>query len=478
VEVIPVRSIARRAPVHRRVAAVLLAALVLGGCGRTTDDTVATSEPEPATVEVDVFFTNDQLGDPCGEVFPVTRTVDADDPVRGALEALLAGPTDAERADGYGGWFSDDTAELLLDVEVVEGVAHVTFADLRPVIPNASTSCGSAALLAQLDQTLLAFDDVDDTRYALADQAAFYGWLQLADPDAPPPLEEPEAAPDHPAPDDQPTDEDEAADTDTSTHDDGPEPAGRGAWRWGDPTATGTGVAVNCCDIPHEGPPSPAGPLPETDWPADGFYAVGITYLEGPGSSVRLVIGRWERCEVLPDGVCPDHWPPDALEVDRDASITREVPLDVFDVAIVPMRSLQDEEAESRGVLYGTAPAFAALLHDELGPAFRTWVIEPYQAGMANGDDDVGQLIADVSRTIEEELRSRSSDPEFPFGTLADDDPAEGQLGYRGPLGSLLVIDTFMPERLPEEFYHWRFPSLEIRDGRPILHVTADGYYG
>jgi hypothetical protein len=41
---------------------------------------------------------------------------------------------------------------------VADGVAHVTFADLRPVIPNASTSCGSAALLAQLDQTLLAFD--------------------------------------------------------------------------------------------------------------------------------------------------------------------------------------------------------------------------------------------------------------------------------------------------------------------------------
>ncbi len=485
-----IRPLARFAAVL--VLTVALSA-ILTACGRGDDEPAALPdpEPEPATVEVEVFFTNDQLGDPCGEVFAVTRTVDTDDPIRGALQALLAGPTDDERADGYGGWFSEATAELLLDVEVVDGVAHVTFADLRPVIPNASTSCGSAALLAELDQTLLAFDDVDDTRYALADQTAFYEWLQLVDPDAPPPVEAPEATPD-PALGDEHTDEfshDEGTEAappgaDDATDDGGPdaggpEPADRGAWHWGDPTATGTGVAVNCCDIPHEGPPSPPGPLPETDWPTDGFYAVDITYLAGPGSSVRLWIGRWERCELLPDGRCPSHWPPDALEVERDTGVYREVPLEVFDVSIVPMRSLQDEQDGTPGVLFGTAPAFAKLLHDELGPAFRTWVVEPYLTGMANGDDaDEGQLIADVSRAIGEELRSRSSDPSFPFGTVADEDPTAGQLGYRGPLGSLLVVDTFMPERVPQGFYHWRFPSLEIRDGRPILHVTADGYYG
>jgi len=141
----------------------------------------------PTTVEVEVFFANPELGDPCGEVFAVTREVDADDPVAGALGALLAGPTAAEQAQGYGGWFSQDTVGMLLDVEVVDATVHVVLEDLRLVIPNASSSCGSAGLLAQLDATLLAFDHIGSTRYALADQTAFYEWLQLADPDTTPP---------------------------------------------------------------------------------------------------------------------------------------------------------------------------------------------------------------------------------------------------------------------------------------------------
>jgi hypothetical protein len=464
------------------LAHLLVLVLAIAGCGTPTEQ--PTTEPDPAadTVEVQVFFGNDQLGDPCDEVFAVSRTVDADDPVTGALAALLAGPTTAERADGYGGWFSDDTTGMLHGVTVdADGTAHVVFADLRPVIPNASTSCGSAALLAQLDQTLLAFDHIGDTRYAIADQAAFYAWLQLVDPDAPAPIEpEPDDTDDDPATEDAAAAEDgpatqegPATDDGTTADDEGSstDTAGdrRGSWRWGDPTATGRGVAVNCCDIPNEGPPSPPGPLPETGWPADGFYAVGIGYLDGPGSKVRLSIGRWERCDLLPDGACPEHWPPDALEAE-EARTFREVPLDALDVSLWPMRSIQDEDRE---VLYGTAPAFAELLHDDLGPAFRTWVIEPYQAGEAEGAEE-------TSRAIEEDLRSRSADQDFPFGTLPDDDGGEtyDQLGYRGPLGSLLVVSAWDPERLPEEFYWWRFPSLEIRDGRPILHVTADGYYG
>ncbi len=462
---------------HGRLALahLLVLLLAIAGCGGTAEQPTTEPGPTAETVEVQVFFANDQLGDPCGEVFAVTRTVDADDPVTGALEALLAGPTATERADGYGGWFSDATAELLHDVTVdADGTAHVVFADLRPVIPNASTSCGSAGLMAQLDQTLFAFDHIVATRYAIADQAAFYEWLQLVDPDA----ADPDDTGDDPATEDSPATEDGTTEGDATDDEgasaDAASDTGHGTWRWGDPTATNAGVAVNCCDIPNEGPPSPPGQLPETGWPADGFYAVGIGYLDGPGSTVRLWIGRWERCDLLPEGACPEHWPPDALEVEQ-AGTFREVPLDVFDVSLWPMRSIQDEHRE---VLYGTAPAFAELLHDDLGPSFHTWVINPYQDGVAKGGDDVAQLQTDVSRNLEEELRTRSVDPEFPFGTLTDEDPAENQLGYRGPLGSLLVISAWEPERLPEEFYYWRFPSLEIRDGRPILHVTADGYYG
>lgn len=42
----------------------------------------------------------------CTRVLPLKRTVASPGVLTGALRALLAGPTAAERARGYGGWFS------------------------------------------------------------------------------------------------------------------------------------------------------------------------------------------------------------------------------------------------------------------------------------------------------------------------------------------------------------------------------------
>lgn len=130
---------------------------------------------------------NERLGDPCGEVFPVLRRVASATPLHSALEALLAGPTAAERRFGYGGWFSPDTAGLLREVRMDGARALVSFdRRLAEVIPNASSSCGSAGLLAQLDRTTTQFPGVDEAWYSLdGDRAAFYGWLQLGAPDDP-----------------------------------------------------------------------------------------------------------------------------------------------------------------------------------------------------------------------------------------------------------------------------------------------------
>lgn len=151
--------------------------------------TAAPGSPEPTgaattTRSVEIFLINDRRGDPCGEVFPVSRTVPAAAPLRPALEALLAGPTPAERDQGYGGWFSAETADLLEGVRLEDRRALVSFSRrLREVIPNASSSCGSAGLLAQLDRTVTQFPTVDEARYSLeGDRAAFYEWLQFAVP--------------------------------------------------------------------------------------------------------------------------------------------------------------------------------------------------------------------------------------------------------------------------------------------------------
>jgi hypothetical protein len=144
---------------------------------------VAGAAPATPSTTVRLFFPNSSLGDPCGEVFPVTRTVPASAPLEPALDALLAGPTPAEQEQGYGGWFSEQTEGLLRSVRIGSGTAFVDFDDLREVIPDASTSCGSATLLAQLDRTVTQFPTVERARYSIGgDQETFYLWLQLAPP--------------------------------------------------------------------------------------------------------------------------------------------------------------------------------------------------------------------------------------------------------------------------------------------------------
>jgi len=135
------------------------------------------------TREVEVFFSNVTLGDPCGEVFPVRRTVPLVSALESSLEDLLEGPTAAERAQGYSSWFSSETDGMLRNASVDYGVALVDFDDLRSVIPNASTSCGSAALVSSLDRTTLQFPPIVEVEYSLeGDRGAFYEWLQLVEP--------------------------------------------------------------------------------------------------------------------------------------------------------------------------------------------------------------------------------------------------------------------------------------------------------
>jgi hypothetical protein len=100
-----------------------------------------------------------------------------------ALRELLAGPTVEETVPGSQP-LRPPTADALLGVVVVDGIARVSFRDLRRIIPNASSSCGSAALLGALDATLAQLPGIRGARYSFgAVEAAFYEWLQMAPPD-------------------------------------------------------------------------------------------------------------------------------------------------------------------------------------------------------------------------------------------------------------------------------------------------------
>jgi hypothetical protein len=147
----------------------------------------ATSEPANSArvVRVSLFFPKGGAGTGCNRVLPATRMVVAPAVLRGAMVELLRGPTASEHSRGYGGWFSTKTAGMLRSVRIDGGVAYIDFRDLRRVIPNASSSCGSALLLAQLDRTATQFHTVRRAIYSIGgSRRAFYEWLQYSVPHA------------------------------------------------------------------------------------------------------------------------------------------------------------------------------------------------------------------------------------------------------------------------------------------------------
>lgn len=96
-----------------------------------------------------------------------------------ALQSLLEGPNSAERSVGLSSFFSAETAGMLNRAEVRDGVAFIDFADFSRIIPNASTSAGSAQLLDQLAGTIFQFDGIREAEISFDGSCdAFWNWLQ------------------------------------------------------------------------------------------------------------------------------------------------------------------------------------------------------------------------------------------------------------------------------------------------------------
>jgi len=145
------------------------------GSGGESNGTVG----EPERVATKVFFSTGD-GSDCSVVEPFGRFVGADlDPVEAALEALVAGPTAEESAAGAGSAFSTRTADVVSSITLDDGLLVVDFANLPSLMPNASTSCGSEALLASLNSTVFQFPDVERVRYRNDESCdGFANWLQ------------------------------------------------------------------------------------------------------------------------------------------------------------------------------------------------------------------------------------------------------------------------------------------------------------
>ncbi|HSH44435.1 MAG TPA: GerMN domain-containing protein [Longimicrobiales bacterium] len=100
--------------------------------------------------------------------------------VESALQALVRGPTEAERQAGHSSWFADSTAAILRSVARDNGQVVVDFhGDMPRLMSGAGTSFGSLMLLAMLDSTVFQFPGVQAVEYRLDGSCAAFGeWLQ------------------------------------------------------------------------------------------------------------------------------------------------------------------------------------------------------------------------------------------------------------------------------------------------------------
>lgn len=148
----------------------------------TTSGVTTTSAPTTAsTVVVGVFF-GIESSTTCSRVVGHERRIPPGaDPITVAFAELLGGPTAEETADGAGSWFSAATAGMLRHATLTGDRLAIDFVDFSRVIPNASTSCGSEALLAELNATGFQFSQVNRITYSFEGSCKAFGeWLQMS----------------------------------------------------------------------------------------------------------------------------------------------------------------------------------------------------------------------------------------------------------------------------------------------------------
>ena len=131
-----------------------------------------------------VFFNNTKFNPEmldCRLSYPVEKTTSGTLPYEEqALRALFAGPTKEQEQAGFQSFFSSTTSKILRSIKVIENVALVNLKDIRTLIPNANSSCGSAQFLSEIENTLKQFPHIYQVYLAIdEDPARIYEWLQL-----------------------------------------------------------------------------------------------------------------------------------------------------------------------------------------------------------------------------------------------------------------------------------------------------------
>ena len=133
------------------------------------------SQPKTAVAfewekQVSVYFWNDNLAsdkNDCSLVFPVSRTVlNAETLGPGALETLLKGVTNEEKALGYGTAFPGGV--LVQKFEIKNKVAYIDFSS--ELSRGVAGACRVIALRSQIETTLNNLPDIDSVVISVDDE--------------------------------------------------------------------------------------------------------------------------------------------------------------------------------------------------------------------------------------------------------------------------------------------------------------------
>ncbi len=114
---------------------------------------------------VKVFFSNNIL-DPeisCEKVFPVERKVSGAENAKATIEALLLGPSESEKAEGF--FTSINPGVIILDFDVKDGLAHVNFD--QQIEKEVGGSCRVTAIRAQTEETLKQFPSIREVEISI-----------------------------------------------------------------------------------------------------------------------------------------------------------------------------------------------------------------------------------------------------------------------------------------------------------------------
>ncbi len=226
-----------------------------------------------------------------------------------------------------------------------------------------------------------------------------------------------------------------------------------GSTTWEASPDAGLPVGGGCCSMNYTGPASPTDPWPAQGMPADGVYAVSVTFDEA-ADDIVLTISRFVPCSEHPEVCHPDPLDGD-LGIASD-SIVRRAPLDGdLTVRIEGVEPDPEVAATLAAGIEGSGAAFA-LLMDDMGEAWDAEVMPLIDAGW------------DHNSIVTELMDRGEADPNYPYGPSSSWMIPGGLLVYRGPLGVQLLFVLEEPNLLRG----WS-TQLEIVGGDPILYIWA-----